>query len=139
MAKTSEMIESKYLKKDDVGEGVLATVDSLERKNVAQEGKPAENKWLMHFRELEKPLILNSTNIQLCEHIFESDDTDDWIGHKIVLYDDPSISFAGKLTGGIRVRKPRTKPAPERMQEVAERETKKAGGNFSDLSDDIPF
>ena len=47
----------------------------------------------------------------------------DWVGHKIVLYHDPTVSFGGKLVGGIRVRMPRNakaapakaapKPAPE--------------------------
>jgi hypothetical protein len=111
MPKTSEMRESKFLKQGDVGAGMLMTVQSCERHNVAKEGAEPELKWCLTFEESDKPLVLNSTNIQLCERIFGSDDTDVWIGRKIVLYTDPNISFQGKVVGGIRVRAPKVKPA----------------------------
>lgn len=128
MARTSEMIESKYLKKEDVGDGALLTIRDVSHSNVAQEDKPVEMKWLLHFEETKKPLVLNTTNIQLCELICESDDTDHWIGCKVVAYNDPSIAFAGKLTGGIRVRKPRGKAAEAPKK-----------SSFEDLESDIPF
>jgi hypothetical protein len=106
--KTSEMRESKFLKQSDIGAGALMTVTGCEPHNVAKEGAEPENKWCLQFEETDKPLVLNSTNIQLCEKIFGSDDTDDWIGKRIVLYTDPTISFQGKVVGGIRVRAPKT-------------------------------
>lgn len=128
MAKTSEMLESKYLKKEDAGEGVLVTIRAFDKVNLAQEGQPAQWKWVMMFNELDKPLVLNGTNIRLLEMIFNSGDTDDWIGNQIVLYNDPTIQFQGKFTGGIRVRAPKrphgNKPTPKRIEE---------------LDDDVPF
>jgi hypothetical protein len=113
MPKTAEMRESKFLKKEDVGRGVLVTIATCVRKNVALEGADPELKWCLTFHEVDKPLVLNSTNIQLCEQICESDDTDHWTGKRIVLYTDPNVSFGGKLVGGIRVRKPKaTAPPP---------------------------
>jgi hypothetical protein len=109
--KIHEMMPSKFLKKEDVGNGVLVTVNAIERINVAMEGDPPELKYTMSFRELEKPLVLNSTNIQLCAQVFKSDDTDNWIGRQLVLYTDPNVSFGGKIMGGIRVRAPRVAPA----------------------------
>lgn len=120
MPKTSDMRESKFLKQTDVGTGVLATVEKCLQMNVAKEGADPELKWCLTFEELDKPLVLNSTNIQLCEQVFKSDDTDGWIGQRIVLYTDPNVSFQGKLVGGIRVRAPKkstpaavAKPKPE--------------------------
>ncbi len=107
MPKTSEMRESKFLKQTDIGAGALMTVSSCERHNVAKEGADPELKWCLTFEESDKPLVLNSTNIQLCERIFTSDDTDIWVGKKIVLYVDPSVSYGGKVVGGIRVRAPK--------------------------------
>jgi hypothetical protein len=107
VVKTSEMRESKFLKQEDVGAGALMTVESVEPHNVAKEGAPPENKWCLVFSETDKPLVLNSTNIQLCERMFGSDDTDQWIGKKIVLYVDPNVSYQGKVVGGIRVRAPK--------------------------------
>lgn len=113
MPKTSEMRESKFLKKEDVGRGALVTITGCIRKNVAMEGTDPEMKWCLTFSELDKPLVLNSTNVQLCEQICDSDDTDHWVGKRIVLYTDPNVSYGGKLVGGIRVRKPKaTAPAP---------------------------
>ncbi len=63
-------------------------------------------------------MVLNNTNAQIIAMILKSEETDDWIGKQIVLYDDPNVSFGGKLVGGIRVRAPRVKaplkgiPAP---------------------------
>lgn len=112
MPKTSEMRESKYIKKDDVGRGLLVTITGCERRNIAVEGAEPEYKWCLTFRELDKPLVLNSTNIQLCEQITGSDDTDHWTNKQVVLYTDPNISYQGKLVGGVRVRKPKPQAAP---------------------------
>jgi len=107
MPKTSEMRESKFLKQTDVGSGALLTVSGCTQHNVAQQGAEPEMKWCLSFAETDKSLVLNTTNIQLCEHVFGSDDTDDWTGKKIVLYTDPNVSYGGKLVGGIRVRAPK--------------------------------
>ena len=116
MPRTSEMIESKYLKKEDVGEdGTVVTVASFEKVNVAIQGDPAEYRWTMRFEEFDKPMVLNSTNIKLCEKALGSDDTDHWIGKKIVVFNDPNVSFGKELVGGIRVRAHRRAAAPREI------------------------
>jgi hypothetical protein len=110
MPKIHEMMDSKFLKKEDVGAGALMTVEGCAQHNVAKQGAEPEMKWCLSFEESDKPLVLNSTNIQLCQRVFSSDDTDEWVGKKIVLYTDPNVSYAGKVVGGIRVRAPKAKP-----------------------------
>ncbi len=132
MAKVGEMIPSKFLKKEDVEPPVLVTIKHVDRVNVAKEGADPEYRYAMTFDELDKPLVLNSTNIQMCQLACGgSDDTDDWIGGHVVLYNDPNVSFQGKITGGIRVRKP--KPTAK-IPAKKEPESAMAG-----LDDDIPF
>lgn len=129
MPKTSEMRESKFLKQNDVGRGALGTVEKCLQMNVAKEGADPEMKWCLTFQEIDKPLVLNATNIQLCEKIFGSDDTDHWRGKRIVLYADPNVSYQGKLVGGIRVRAPKpgaVAPPPPPPAEIL-------------TDDDIPF
>ena len=111
MASINDLKSSKFLKKEDVGEGVLVTITALTQENVAKEGVDPDLKFALHFKEFEKPLVLNSTNGQIIAQITgESDNIEkSWVGHKIVLYEDPNVSFGGKLVGGIRVRAP--KPA----------------------------
>lgn len=130
MPKISEMRESKFLKKEDVGRGAMGTIQSVGQMNVAKEGADHEMKWCLTFAEIDKPLVLNSTNIQLCAQICGSEDTDHWIGKRIVLYTDPSVMYAGKVIGGIRVRAPKPNAAPPPPPPAA-------GPDLTD--DDIPF
>jgi hypothetical protein len=136
--KIGEMKESKFLKKEDVGKGVLVTIDRIEQQDVSLENQPEEMKWIMYFKEVinnhNKGLVLNWTNIQLCAQAVSSEDTDHWPGKQIVLYLDPTISFGGKIIGGIRIRAPKTQPqTPEPAPVVNTAES------FDDFDDDIPF
>jgi hypothetical protein len=120
--KISEMLPSRFLKKEDVPQPVLVTIANITEEIVDKD--TGETKFAMHLQEFERPLLLNSTNIQLAAAICGSDDTDDWSGQKVVLYSDPSIMFAGKITGGLRLRQPKNqkpaKPAPKPAGGVAE-------------------
>ncbi len=107
MPSVNDLKQSKFLTRHDVGRGMLVTIRGYEQINVAKEGAGEELKYCLNFNETEKPLVLNSTNGQIIASITKSDDFDNWIGHKVVLYDEPNISFGGKLVGGIRVRAPR--------------------------------
>jgi hypothetical protein len=110
MPNVNDLKSSKFLTKNDVEPDVLVTIKAYEQMNVALESQPAEMKWVLHFAELDKPLVLNSTNGQLIEAITGSGEFDDWIGAKVVLWNDKTVGFAGKITGGIRVRARRDKP-----------------------------
>ena len=105
----SDLKTSKFLRKEDIGDGVLVTIKSLTRENVAVEGAEPDLKVAVHFEELDKPLVLNSTNGQLLAKITgKSENLEiEWIGHRIVLFSDPNITFQGRLVGGIRVRAPK--------------------------------
>ena len=111
--------QSKFLTRADVGRGMLVTIRGVHQENVAKEGAPEELRYCLQFDETEKPMVLNSTNGQIIAGIIKSEETDNWTGQKVVIYDDPNVSFGGKLVGGIRVRAPRipaatapTQPAP---------------------------
>ncbi len=106
-----QLKQSRFLTRADVGKGMLVTIQDCIHENVAKEGAPEEMRWCLQFEETEKPMVLNSTNGQIIAGICKSEETDNWKGHKIVLYDDPNVSFGGKLVGGIRVRAPRNQPA----------------------------
>jgi len=116
MPDISQMTESKFLKRADVGAGKLYTIQACKQMNVAKANEPAEMKWCLEFAEEDKPMVLNRTNSELIAMITGERNSDNWDGHKIVAFDDPSISYGGKLVGGIRVRAPknRTAPAPSK-------------------------
>jgi hypothetical protein len=108
MPHINELKKSSFLKKEDCGDrGILVTIKEVVQENVAKEGAPEEMKWCVFFKEVDKPMVLNSTNSQLIAAITKQDNTDNWPGHKVVLYNDPTVGYQGKITGGIRVRAPR--------------------------------
>lgn len=108
MPRTSEMVESKFIKKSDIGIGQLWTIKNVGKVNVAKDDEPEQHKWALFFEEIEKPMTLNTTNITICEKVFGSDDTDVWIGKQIVVYYDETIQYMGEVKGGIRVRAPKS-------------------------------
>lgn len=137
----SALKESKFLKKEDCGgNGILVTIKGVEHVNIAKEGAPEELKYCLYLEECERPLVLNSTNGQLIAQITGQDDWDHWHGHRIVLYNDPAVSFAGKITGGIRARAPRGQaakvaPAPKPIAQ----KPAAAPAEPTPSEDDIPF
>lgn len=133
MAKVNEMIESKYLKQSDVDVEAVVTVQKVGKANVAREGDDPEYKWMIRFEEFPKPMVLNSTNIKRLAKACNSEDTDGWIGKKVMLYVDPDIEFAGNVVGGLRIRP--IKQTPETKQVMPT----KTGSKFDEMADDIPF
>jgi len=100
--------DSKYLRKDDVGEdGVNLTIAGFKRETL--EGDHGdEEKTIMGFVESEdyKPMVLNKTNSQLIPIVTGAATPAEAKGKKVNVYNDPTISFGGKITGGLRLRKP---------------------------------
>jgi len=106
--KIGKMKTSKYLKKEDAGNGVTVTIVRIDQQDVSMENDPADMKYVMYFQENvdgeNKGMVLNWTNIQLCARACGSEETEDWIGKQIEIYSDPNVSYGGKLIGGIRIR-----------------------------------
>jgi hypothetical protein len=134
VAKIGEMIESKYLKQSDVDEDRVVTVVKVGKANVAKEGEEPEYKWLIRFKEFNKPMVLNSTNIKRLAKACASDDTDEWVEKQVVLYVDPDVEFAGNVVGGLRVRA--HKAGQNQTRQVMPPQN---GGRFDDVPDDVPF
>ena len=68
-------------------------------------------KLVVSFREFEKPLILNKTNIKRLARIFGTGDTTTWRG-PVTVYVEAGVEYAGRVVGGIRVRPVEVKSEP---------------------------
>jgi len=102
--------ESKYLKKEDVGEdGMVLTIKGFTRQSLETDSGE-EEKTIMHFVEDVKPMVLNRTNAQLLQVITGAKTAGEAKGKKVVAYNDITISFGGRVTGGIRLKKVAGKP-----------------------------
>lgn len=135
MPNLNDLKESRFLTQREVDPPILVTIQGYEEVNVAKEGADPQLKWVLTFNELDKPMTLNSTNGQIIAAIIGSGEFDDWIGHQIVLYRDPNITFGGKLVGGIRCRARRNNPASKQTQQQNPIEYDKA----PELNENIPF
>jgi hypothetical protein len=126
MPKVSEMIQSKFLRKEDFEEDQVCTIKDCKLEEMQQSN---DTKWVLYFREHEKGMVLNTTTIRVLEQAF-GDTTEQWIGNKVKVYVDPNVSFQGRVVGGLRLRTPKqgakapTPPPPKEEEE---------------FSDDIPF
>ena len=122
MAKVTDMIQSKFLRKEDFPEDMICTIKSVGVEEVGQN----ETRWVIHFNEYQKGMVLNVTSIRVLEQAF-GDDSDRWLGNKVKIYVDPNVSFNGKVVGGLRLMPPRrTAKPPEKKPEP-------------DFDDGVPF
>jgi len=99
MPSVSEMLPSRFLKQSDIEQPTVVTIGSL-----SKEVLDDQPRWILKFHELDKPLVLNSTNIQALARICGSSNSDNWSGQKVVLYVDENVSYGGKVVGGLRIR-----------------------------------
>jgi len=97
---------SNYLSKEDVGEdGVILTIKGFKSETVKGDNGD-EEKIVMHFvEEGYKPMILNNTNSNILGKITGAQNAGEARGKQVVVYDDPTVGFGGKITGGIRLKK----------------------------------
>lgn len=106
MPRIGDMKVSKFLKKSDLGddEEMTFTIKGVSEENVGNDDNP-DIKWCLLLKEIDKPMVLNWTNMQLLEMILGSDNTDDWRGKRVRVWHDPSVQFKGELKGGLRIKK----------------------------------
>jgi hypothetical protein len=141
-----DLAKGRFLKKEDVGRGLLLTIKGWHEENVAMENQPPELKYCLDFVESEKPLVLNIVNGQLIAQFLGSDDLDDWTGKKIVLFTDPTVMMGQKMVGGIRARAPKPdylpttpKPQPPRPRPPSPPPVPEPENEPSGETDDVPF
>ena len=103
--------ESRYLAKHDVGEdGLILTIKGF-RREVLKGDDGDEEKTVMHFVEDVKPMIVNRTNAQLLAICTGAATAGDAKGKQIVVYNDATVGFGGRITGGLRLKKVAGAPA----------------------------
>lgn len=125
---------SQYLAKSDVGEdGLLVTIKGFRQETIKSDDGE-ESKAVMHFVENVKPMIVNRTNSQLIQVATGAKTAGEARGKKIVVYNDPTVGFGGKITGGLRVRKVQGNPKSA-AKPVDERNPPPA----DEFDDPIPF
>lgn len=136
MPKVSEMIHSKFLRKEDFDEDRVLTIKNVKLEDMP--GDAGDQKWVLYFKEEPKGMALNVTTIRVLEAAYGGD-SDQWIGNKVKVYVDPNVSFGGKVVGGLRLRTPKitSKPAPAPIATEPPPKTTVSGD--PEFEDEIPF
>lgn len=92
-------IFSTHLKAEEIGakKRVPVTIDHVEMEKVGDDTKP-----VLYFVGKEKGLVLNKTNTNALIDILGTDESDEWIGAKVVLY-TTMVDYQGKRVPAIRI------------------------------------
>jgi hypothetical protein len=94
-----------YLKRESVSaEGEIHTVIKCVEEEINSADGGSETKWILYLSDL-KPLIMNATNTRRAIAAFSGDaETLNWVGKKLIVFDDESVEYGGKVVGGVRLR-----------------------------------
>lgn len=117
-----EAYGSQYLGVTDVGDRKIRTL-LVKTKNEQvrdRESGKLKKRILVFFENVAKPLVLNKTNLNTLIDALGKNPAG-WLNASIGIWVDPSVSFGGKRTGGVRLRvlapavkpKPAAQPAPK--------------------------
>ncbi len=101
--KTSDAFPSRFMKVADLnGKEVAVLISSVELEKVGD-----DQKLVCYFKGQLKALVLNKTNTISIEEISGTDETDDWVNVRIVLYPS-TVFFNGSKVPCVRIKAPRT-------------------------------
>lgn len=106
MPGVNDLKDSKFLTKEDADPAISVTITGWRETDVSLESQPTKMKYVLEFKEIGKPLVLNNTNGQRIALLTGKDEFDEWIGFTITLFNDKMVEFGGKMVGGIRVHVP---------------------------------
>lgn len=91
------------LKADDVKEDMLVTVEAVYETDVFDKDRDAEKALLaVKFAEVDSEVACGPTQVRQLVDAFRSTESDNWVGKKIIMWNDPSVTFNNRKVGGIR-------------------------------------
>lgn len=109
--KISEAFPGSWLKSADLGdEDHVVTVKEVHTELLGQ-GTDKQLKLVVEFDELDKALVCNKTNATTITKLY-GDETDDWVGKRIVLWVNNDVQFGSEVVSAIRVRPRKPGAAP---------------------------
>lgn len=101
-----------FLKVEDVEGETEAIVESVVPQEIESEDG-SKQKLVIRFEGFDKPLALNRTNAEAMAEITGTREVEDWVGARVCLFVDKSVTFHGKKVGGVRIKE--AEPAQEKL------------------------
>jgi hypothetical protein len=107
---------SRYLTKEDVGNGSILTIQGFVQENVAKQNEPEELKYVMKFHETRKGVVMKVVLGAQLMGIFQLQEEGHilthLIGQAVTLFHDRSVVMGNRIVGGIRFRLPQHGDVP---------------------------
>lgn len=85
------------------GKDKILTIASVGKEMVSGPDGKKEELLVAHFKEDEKPMILNATNCKTISKIHKTPYIEEWVGKKIQIFATPVKAF-GEMVEALRVR-----------------------------------
>jgi len=106
--KINAMFPRNYITGADLnGKAYLTTIEEVREERMrTHPGAEPETRYVMYLAGTGKGVILNRTIGEQISAIVGSDDTDNWKGHRIVIFPVP-VDVAGQKRVAIRARAPK--------------------------------
>jgi hypothetical protein len=96
---------STYLKWQDLeGQDWVLTIARVAKEQIKSQDGSSKEKFILYFKEHEKGLVLNTTNIKTLYKLYGTDESDTWIGKRLTLYVKDDVEFGGEMVSAIRIR-----------------------------------
>ena len=96
-----------FMTTDDVRGGPkVVKIRAFTREKVGDEDD-AKLESICYFEGNAKPLVVRKTVLDQIRAVTQADTPQEAIGKTIELHLDPTVTYKGKVTGGVRVREPR--------------------------------
>jgi len=112
--------DSAYLKKEDFAKPVITEITDVDEEQIGAPGEKKRPKLVAYLEGYEKGLVLNLSNCQTLAAMSGSDNPKSWIGFRVEVFVNPSVSYGGHQVGGIRLRS--AVETPEEVEEEKEQE-----------------
>lgn len=105
------MFPKRYATGEDLqGKAITLTIASITLEKMhPQSNAPEVEKWVIHFKEAKKGVVLNHTMAYQIGEFLGSEETDEWVGKSIMIYPQPMM-VAGKKVIAIRARAAKGRP-----------------------------
>lgn len=88
----------------DEGKDLVLTIDYVRQESVIGADGKKDDCIVCHWKENEKPMILNSTNCKMIQKLLKTPYIEEWSGHRIQIGTERVKAF-GDVVDALRVRK----------------------------------
>lgn len=88
----------------DDDKDMVLTINDVKNEVVTGENGKKETCVVIYFKENQKPLIANKTNLKTIEKLYKTPYIDEWKGRAISLYIDHNVRFGKEIVDGLRIR-----------------------------------